>query len=427
MQKAVFDQLAAGKIFLAMSKIEIHQPWSRPGSASKALPFDWTYKIQRIKRTKTHKNILPANQTELHNLTNSGYPTCMLGRWSEVVRQNIGDNSALSRGYENRRVSTLFSELPPQDSWIEQGIVERRTVHANVVWRERKMILTKGNIFFARIDSNLIVDKILVRDISYIGKVEPVTSATGDEKNGQSSKPGRKKSILKIFCRPDEFESFNAALRETFAFEIKTVCGGFQQSYFVRAQSQQECDAWIASVSLCVKSALREYNANNGWLEKWQRYLRKMQTNHIFRCTVACAILLDFLSCVLKSELLPHHHSPLEHFFDTFDVVFFVFFAIELTLNIVGNWRSILGRPFISSSSNWFQLATVAIQIAAFFDAEIRSLKVVRIMRIFDIGETFKCLASFKIVLKAIRRGAPTPSVVTPPPTLAHPSPQLPG
>ena len=119
-----------------------------------------------------------------------------------------------------------------------------------------------------------------------------------------------------------------------------------------------------------------------------QRNSRNLQMNHRFRCTVAFAILLDFLSCVLKSELLPQHDSPLEHFFDTFDVVFFAFFAIELTINVVGNWRSLPGSPFVSRPANWFQVATVAlaIQVAAFFDSEIRSLKVIRIMRIFDVG-----------------------------------------
>ena len=42
------------------------------------------------------------------------------------------------------------------------------------------------------------IGNILIQDISFIGKVEPATSATGDEKNGQSSKLGRNKSILKI-------------------------------------------------------------------------------------------------------------------------------------------------------------------------------------------------------------------------------------
>ena len=343
----------------------------------------------------------------------------MLGEgWSEALRKARGDKSSLPHAPDiDRAASELLSELPPHDSWIKQGIVERRTVHANAVWRERKMILTESNIFFAKSESSWIMDKILIQDISYIGKVDHTTAE--DEKGIQSSKLGGKTSILQALCRQDEFESFDAAIRKTFAFEIKTMSEEFQRSYFVRAQSLQECNEWIAAISLCIKSTKRILDEKYSWLEKMQRRIRKLQTNHHFRSTVAVAIILDFLSCVIKSELLPHHDSPLEHFFDTFDVVFFAFFAIELTLNVVGNWRSILGLPFVSRPSNWFQVATVAIQVVSFFDAEIRSLKVIRIMRIFDIGELFKGLASCHIVLKAIRRGSTPPG----PPHNRHPTP----
>ena len=303
--------------------------------------------------------------------------------------------------------STLLSNLPQKDEWIEQGIVERRTVHANVIWRQRQMILTKDHIFFARIDSDLVVDKISVRDISSIGKVDNAIKGGGDEKhlNNKSTK-SRKNSFLSNISRTDNFECFNDAHRETFAFEIKTYSSGIQRSFFVRVQTLQACESWISAVTSCWKSTLREFAERQSWIEKRQLDARWVQSTHSFRATSATAILLDFVSSIFRSEFLPQSGTQAALVFDAFDVILFTFFIMELSLNVFGNWRSVRGSPFVNRSSNWFQILTVLVQILGYIDQSLRSLKVIRIMRIFHVGAAFKGLASCQIVLKAIRRGA---------------------
>ena len=313
----------------------------------------------------------------------------------------------LSQAPSLQETSSLLSNLPQKEEWLEQGIVERRTVHANVIWRERQMILTKDCIFFARIDSDLVVDKISVRDISSICKVDNAIHGSGEERHGNNKQARlRKISVLSNISRTENFECFNDTHRESFAFEIKTFSGGFQRSYFVRVQSLEACEMWISAVTACWKSTLREFAERHGWIEKRQRDARWIQSTHSFRGISATAILFDFMSSIFRSEFLPQFGTQAALFFDTFDLILFIFFITELSLNVFGNWRSVRGSPFVNRSSNWFQILTVLVQILGYIDQSLRSLKVIRIMRIFHVGAAFKGLASCQIVLKAIRRGA---------------------
>ena len=306
----------------------------------------------------------------------------MLGRWSGVFSESINATLHLA---PLERQSSLLSELPPNDTWIQQGIVERRTVHANVVWRERQMILTKNYIYFARIESNLIVDKIQIRDICSIGKVDHAVNGSADERhgpNGKQSKLRRNSSVL----RTEKFESFNDNLKETFAFEIKTISENFQRSYFVRVQTLAECDRWVQLVNSCLKSTLREHAEKHSWLEKKQRLVREFQSDLRFRYLIAFFILMDFLSCVLKSELLPLDDTQMHNFFDILDRILFIGFGSELLLNVFGNWRTARGSPFVLHFSNWFQVATVLVEVIGFAVPAVSSLKVMRIMRLVRLA-----------------------------------------
>ena len=337
------------------------------------------------------------------------------GRWTDASKfsrsQKIPGSS-----HQLVRQSSLLSTLPTKDTWIKRGIVERRTVHANVIWRERQMILTMDNIYFARVDSDLVVDKISIDEIVSIAKVDRSKSANGEETDKKSVKSGtadqkakrRRSSVLSNISRSETLESFQDGFRETYAFEIKICSGDLYRSYFVRVPAEFESDSWIDEVNTCLKSTLREHANQDSWLKQRQQNAREVHSNHNVRCVIAFAILLDFLSCVFNSEFLPGPDTPLYHFFEVCDIILCIFFSLELALNMFGNWRHILGTPFLGRISNWFQIATVLFQLIAFSDPRLESFKVIRIIRIFDVGSAFKSLASCQMILKAIRQGQKT-------------------
>ena len=278
------------------------------------------------------------------------------------------------------------------------------------------MILTKENLFFARTDSDLVVDNISINDIVSINEVNTSIGATEDSaksmspdflwtkpKNAQKSSRARKSSVLNISML-ENLDSFHEG-RDFFAFEIKTCNSGFYRSYFVRVEAAFERDSWIHEVNICLKSTLREHANRDSWLQQRQQDARELYSRPVVRTLIAVAILIDFLSSVFKSEYLPESDEILFHFFDKLDLVLCIIFTVELLLNLFGSWRTFFGSPFLSKSSSWFQIATVVIQLASFGEPTIASFKVARVIRIFHVGSAFKSLASCQMILKAIRQG----------------------
>ena len=285
----------------------------------------------------------------------------MTNWWSghASFKASVFDMMSQSRSPKSAQRASLLTPLPLKETWIHSGTVERRTVHANVIWRERQIILTKDCIFFARNDSDLVVDKILISEIKSISKVD---RGSGIFEERSSRKPSlrvsrsRKSSVLTNISRSDNLESLCDILKETHAFEIKAMAGNFQRSYFLRVTTSLECDQWVTAITKCLNATIRELTDKHTWIQKKQRSARELQAQHGFRCLAAFLILLDFLSSVFKSEFLPTPDSRMFFFFELLDLVLFVFFCLELLLNIFGNWRTRAGAPFSSRLTSWYQV-----------------------------------------------------------------------
>ena len=312
-----------------------------------------------------------------------------------------------SKSFHIHNESTLLTTLPPKDTWLRDGVVERRTVHANVVWRERQMILTHDNICFARPDCDIIVDKILIKDMVSVGKVDNIEKKGTDLVKSRSLEDVSKANGRSGMA-PESMESIQEGVRETFAFEIKARHGSTCRSYFVRVTSSADCDAWIKDLNMSLKSTLRQHLRKGNWFLQMQQDAHDLYENHIVRLVIALAILCDFLSSVFESELLAGGDPSARRALTGIDATLCIFFCLELLVNLLGNWRSLLGAPFIGRLSNWFLLGTVFFQLSGFFlpDLDAQHLKVVRVIRIFDVGREFEGFRSCRMVLKAIRRGA---------------------
>ena len=70
-----------------------------------------------------------------------------------------------------RKVLGAFATIPPNDLWLRSGIVERQTVSTDMHWLPRLMILTSDAIIFAKEGSDVILDKLPLKNVSFVGKV----------------------------------------------------------------------------------------------------------------------------------------------------------------------------------------------------------------------------------------------------------------
>jgi hypothetical protein len=75
-------------------------------------------------------------------------------------------------------VLNAFSKLPPEEQWLKSGIVERQTVSSDMVWLPRLMVLTESDIIFAKEGSDIILDRLALQNVTFIGKV-PCMQAIG--------------------------------------------------------------------------------------------------------------------------------------------------------------------------------------------------------------------------------------------------------
>lgn len=88
--------------------------------------------------------------------------------------KSLGGNSltiAFKRAASIGTVLNAFSKLPPKESWLRSGIVERQTVSSDMVWLPRLMVLTDESLFFAKEGSDIILDRLSLQNVTFIGKV----------------------------------------------------------------------------------------------------------------------------------------------------------------------------------------------------------------------------------------------------------------
>ena len=93
---------------------------------------------------------------------------------------NLRAISAFSHSFSFKRTASVadgkvlnaFSRLPPTDQWLRSGIVERQTVSSDMVWLPRLMILTNQDLIFAKEGTDIVLDRLALKNVTFIGKVE---------------------------------------------------------------------------------------------------------------------------------------------------------------------------------------------------------------------------------------------------------------
>ena len=68
-----------------------------------------------------------------------------------------------------QQVLGAFAKVPSMELWLKSGIVERQTVSADMQWLPRLMILTSDAVLFAKEGSDVILDKLPLKNIAFVG------------------------------------------------------------------------------------------------------------------------------------------------------------------------------------------------------------------------------------------------------------------
>ena len=307
-------------------------------------------------------------------------------------------SNALGKHQYLNRQSSLLTRVPAYASWIRQGIVERKTEY-NDMWRERQMMLTSNDISFARPDSDVLVDCISLSDVISVGKVDRAHDTVAEAVVKRTHQ--KRTSIVRM----ESLEDLQGGFRETFAFEIKVLSGGLVRSYLARVDEEDDREAWIIAINNCLKQRQHLQRERQSTIFRIQRRVKIAYDSDLVRTVVVFAIFCDFAASILQAEYTPQPGTPMYIAITKLDEALFIFFAIELGVNMFANWRNLRGMPFIRSYANWFQFMTVLLQSALYFKPLMEDFKVVRILRIFHVGANFSSFASFNVILKALQQG----------------------
>jgi len=268
------------------------------------------------------------------------------------------------------------------------------------------MILTKDTIYFARPDSDVVVDKIALDEVVSVEKVDnldkkPIAAAKKVPFNTGGST--HRKGFLGL---TDSSE--NASFAKTKgAFEIRVQSDGISRSYFVRVENIAECSAWLHEIHAKILDS-QKFSRNRGqYMVQVVQGATSVANNIYLRSFICCVILVEFVLSILESERVSADREAFSQRLEPVDIFFCTIFGLELLVNILAQWKDWLGYSFFRKGSNWIAVATFVFQLVGILSSEFsyKYLKVLRVVRIFDVGRAFAALASCHMVLKAIRQG----------------------
>lgn len=85
------------------------------------------------------------------------------------------------------QTTEFVAKLPLSSRWIRSSVVERQTVSTDVQWQPRLMVLTENDIFFAKPGSDVILDKLPLWHVTFVGKVDTAQSALSEQGIGAAA------------------------------------------------------------------------------------------------------------------------------------------------------------------------------------------------------------------------------------------------
>ena len=178
---------------------------------------------------------------------------------------------------------SLFSKLPPERTWIRHGLVERQTMSADVQWHPRLMILTAHDIIFARQNTDVIVDRLHLKDITFVSKVDRADESM--QSSGKKKKSRRSSVMFAATFKMDAMEEIYDGARDSFAFEIRTSVDDRLRSYFARVDSVEDCEAWVTDIKSAMKESITQLASGDSWwtwTQQRARFMISLQIHNTF-------------------------------------------------------------------------------------------------------------------------------------------------
>ena len=194
---------------------------------------------------------------------------------------------------------------------------------------------------------------------------------------------------------------------------LKTIEDGHNsgRDTVIQFDSIDSCNAWSALLLDVVKAAKlqREKDAHKSITGLYVRARAKeFYHSKPFEMLVMTLILCSTFVAVSEKQMVPHvvissddvsaEDVALFETFQTIDLVFTVFFTVELSINLFAHWW----KEFVRSNFNWFDSFVVLVSIFSRVDDSLPGMNVVRLFRCLRMVRLFRANKELRVLLNAL-------------------------
>jgi hypothetical protein len=192
-------------------------------------------------------------------------------------------------------------------------------------------------------------------------------------------------------------------VRDALTFMLNTTPGGHNsgRSTILIAKNQAEKSEWKSFILNAVQQALENRRLSlqePGFIARMQVKLQTAYASKPSEYFFGAIIMATYVSAMVQYELLPEPGSALDHTINQFEVFFTIIFAVELMINIAGNWW----RPFASVLWNWMDAFVVIISVAGLIKEGLPAISVLRLFRVLKMIRLFRSLTQLRIMIDAL-------------------------
>jgi len=158
--------------------------------------------------------------------------------------------------------------------------------------------------------------------------------------------------------------SITLEYEESLTFVLQTTGDDHNSGRSIILEAKDEADKleWKTMILRAIQQAL-ETQKNllvPGFFARMQVKLRKIYTSKLSEFFFAAIIMATYVTAIVQYQFLPQPDSALGIVRNKLEIFFTIIFAIELMVNLAGNWW----RPFARDMWNWMDASVVAISIA---------------------------------------------------------------
>lgn len=202
----------------------------------------------------------------------------------------------------------LPKSLPPEEQWLQQGTVHKRTLDHNAIWQERRLILTRDAIFFTRpreFESDLILDVLWLHEVSHVEIARPKSDLTSDDKTAESSARASGGAGMGKYGILEESQATLGAVKSAakpseYKFDVYAGSAAHgRRCYCLRSPSYEEQTTWVKLLQLHSKRAREEHELSHMDHNSVERFRARLKRWYESNNTQVSVSLCLCLSCAI--------------------------------------------------------------------------------------------------------------------------------